>query len=177
MYLAVDTETTGLSEKNQVLTAYFIVLDSKFNELDTLDLSIKYNNYNINKISMEINKINLEEHNLIADTQEIAKEKIKTFLSDYEKLTPFGHNIKFDLRMLKSSDLLHETQVLSDYIDTIDTCKEMKQSGLIPKNQSVSLSKISNYLGINVTDAKLHTAEYDIRLTIELFKTCQGILI
>ena len=35
MYLAVDTETTGLSSNCQVLTAYFIILDDKFEEIDT----------------------------------------------------------------------------------------------------------------------------------------------
>ena len=178
MYLAVDTETTGLSSYCQVLTAYFIILDDKFEEIDNIDLKIKYDNYNIYPKAMEINKINLDEHEKIADTQQEAKEKINNLLNKYNiKLTPLGHNIKFDLRMLKSNDLLCNDYVTETCIDTIDLCKELKNVGIIPQNQSISLSKISDYLGITVKQAKLHTAEYDIRLTIELFKLCQGLVI
>lgn len=180
MYLAIDVESTGLSSNCQVLTAYFIILDNKLNEIDNLDLYIKYNSYNIQPKAMEINKINLDEHELIADTQQVAKEKIKEFVEKYtseELLTPLGHNIKFDLRMLKSNDLLCNDYLTDYYLDTKDLCNELKNVGIVPRNQSVSLSKISDYLGITVENAKLHTAEYDIRLTVELCKKCHSLII
>ena len=44
MYLAFDTETTGIDAvKNNLLTACFIVLNDNLIEIDRLNLSIKYN--------------------------------------------------------------------------------------------------------------------------------------
>ena len=47
MYLAFDVETTGLETHCNVLTAFFIILDSNYNQIDSLDLKIKYPYYTI----------------------------------------------------------------------------------------------------------------------------------
>ena len=53
-YIAFDAETTGLDVNvNNLLTACFIVLDSDLNELDSLNISLKSENYFINPKAME----------------------------------------------------------------------------------------------------------------------------
>jgi DNA polymerase III epsilon subunit-like protein len=178
-YLAVDTETTGLSEKCNVLTSYFVILDKDLVEIDTLDLYIKHDEYYIQRKAMEINKINLKEHEKIADTVETSKQKIEDFIRsncDSEKeitFIPFGHNVSYDLKMIRSNNLFTnyvENKLTKEYLDTIDVGKELKKEKLIPYKQSLSLGKICSFLDIKSESTLLHNAEYDIRLTIDLFK-------
>lgn len=178
-YLAFDTETTGLSEKCNVLTAYFIILDKDLNEIDTLDLYIKHEDYYIQKRAMEINKINLEEHEKIADNVTDATNKIENFIRancDTEqqvRFVPLGHNVSYDLKMSRSNKLFSsyvEKRLSEHSLDTITIGKELKSLGLIPAKQSLSLGKLTQYLGVTTECEKLHNAEYDIRLTIELLK-------
>ena len=65
MYLAFDVETTGLENHCNVLTAYFIILNSEFNEIDTLDLKIKYPYYVIYPKALEVNQINILDNQYI----------------------------------------------------------------------------------------------------------------
>ena len=177
MYLAWDTETTGLSSKNQVLTSYFIILDEEYNEVDKLDLRIKYDEYVINPRAMDVNKIDMVEHEKIAITVGAAQKQLEFFLENNRvsgKYVPLGHNIKFDLRMLRSSNILTEdidfNYISSDFVDTIDMVRELKKCNKIEKTQSASLGKICKYFDIQLESDKLHDAEYDIKLTIELYK-------
>lgn len=181
MFLAFDTETTGLLDSCNVLTAYFIILDDKLNEIANLDLKIKYNHYNVNIKALEINKIDLIKHDKEAISQKDARNKLDYFLSVYktkDNYIPLGHNISFDLKMLKNNDILTdsaiETYLSPVSIDTLTIAKFMKTNKKIPKKQSLSLSKISEYFNINLgNDSLYHTAEYDIKMTIELFKILQ----
>jgi hypothetical protein len=182
MYLAIDTETTGLLEDCNVLTAYFIILDSNLNEIDTLDLKIKHNSYKVQAKALEINKINLVEHEKTAIKKAEAKDQMEQFLSKYksnEKYIPLGHNISFDLKMLKNN------QILSDYaiecyfspnsMDTLTIAKFMKSCKKIPVKQSLSLVNVCKYFDISLdTELEAHNAEYDIKMTVELFKVLQS---
>jgi len=181
-FLCMDTETTGLSEDCNVLTAYFIILDSSLNEIASLDLKIKHNCYKVYTKAMEVNKINLIEHEKTAITKANAKEQLEQFLSIYktnEKYIPLGHNVSFDLKMLKSNQILSDSAIechLSpNSIDTLTIAKFMKSCKKIPVKQSLSLVKICAYFEISlITELEAHNAEYDIKMTIELFKKLQS---
>jgi len=177
-YLAFDTETTGLSEKCNVLTAYFIIYDKDFNEIDNLDLYIKYENYHIEPRAMQINKINLEEHEKIAIYPEEATEKITNFIKqncdtiEPVEFIPMGQNVSYDLKMTRSNFLFSkqvEDVLSNDILDTLLLAKKLKIKGVIPPTQSLSLGKLCSFLGIEPECEKLHTAEYDIRLTVQLY--------
>ena len=99
-----------------------------------------------------------------------------------------GHNVQFDLKMLLNNDiftneLIDKYMDLSKHIDTLVFAKELKSKKLIPQNQSLSLSKICYYYDLNneldnkldneldnKLDNNFHNAEYDIKLTILLYK-------
>jgi DNA polymerase III epsilon subunit-like protein len=173
-YLCFDTETTGLHNNSQILTAYFIILDSNFREIDYLDLNIKYPIYNLQLKAFQVNKINLAIHERKAIDPLDAKIKFDKFIFKHyskQKLIPLGHNVKFDLEQLFKS----ECNFCMDYIgstfsiDTMQIAYFLKCCGEIPLSQSLSLKNITDYYKIKY-DGQLHNAECDIKLTIKLFK-------
>jgi DNA polymerase III epsilon subunit-like protein len=176
MYLAFDTETSGIHTDAQVLTAYFIILDSNFNEIDSLDLKIKYPVYSIQLKAFEVNKIDLIKHEQEALISLDAKIKLKNFLLKHKKnkYIPLGHNVKFDLDKMKSFGIFDHVSSTFN-LDTMQIAQFLKSCNKLPSNQSLSLKNLTEYFGIK-PKGELHNAECDIRLTIDLFKHFQTIL-
>ena len=176
MYLAFDTETSGIHADAQVLTAYFIILDSNFNEIDSLDLKIKYPVYSIQLKAFQVNNIDLIKHEQEALISLDAKIKLKNFLLKHKKnkYIPLGHNVKFDLEKMKSFGIYDHVSSTFN-LDTMQIAQFLKSSNKLPFNQSLSLKNLTEYYGITPT-GELHNAECDIRLTIELFKHFQSTL-
>lgn len=176
MYLAFDTETSGIHIDAQVLTAYFIILDSNFNEIDSLDLKIKYPVYSIQLKAFQVNNIDLVKHEQEALISLDAKIKLKNFLLKHKKnkYIPLGHNIKFDLDKMRSFGIYDYVSSTFN-LDTMQIAQFLKSSNKLPFNQSLSLKNLTEYYGIKPS-GELHNAECDIRLTIDLFKHFQGTL-
>ena len=177
-YLAFDTETTGLSADCNVLTSFFIILDSGLNQVATLDLQIKHDFYTVYTKALEINKIDLLEHDKNAIPKSEAIMKLENFLEKYktnEKYIILGHNILFDLKMLRHNNILSkeikEKYISNIYYDTLTLSRKLKSEKKIPYNQSLSLNKICYYYDISLNnECKFHNAEYDIKMTVELYK-------
>jgi DNA polymerase III alpha subunit (gram-positive type) len=108
-YICFDCETSGLDFiKNNLLSVSFIILDNSLNEIDRLNLFIKYENYNINIKALEVNKIDLiKHHNNINTVNKIqAKKLLLDFLSknkNGQNLIPIGHNVNFDINFIKNN--------------------------------------------------------------------------
>jgi len=202
MYLAFDTETTGIDAvKNNLLTACFIVLDDNLVEIDSLNLNIKYNEYNISVRAMEINKIDLIKHHNSRNSVDLktARSMLLDFLRKnkkahsnsslsygYNLFTPIGHNVSFDINFIKGCGLLSEYEYNSyisfNCVDTICIAQFLKLTGEIPKTQSISLVNLCSYYNIKSegNTESYHTAEYDIVMTLHLlrkFKTLNGNII
>ena len=180
-YLCFDTETTGLSDDAQVLTAYFIILDSDFNEIGVLDLRIRYPVYHVQLKAFQINKINLGTHDKTALDLLDARITLTNFLKKHYhngKYIPLGHNIKFDLQQLsKNFDTCVSHYINSTFsLDTMQIAQFFKSSNLLLNTQSLSLKNLTEHYNIK-PKGELHTAECDIRLTIDLFKHFQTLLI
>lgn len=176
MYLAFDTETSGIHSDAQVLTAYFIILDSNFNEIDSLDLKIKYPVYSIQLKAFQVNNIDLIKHEQEALISLDAKIKLKNFLLKHKKnkYIPLGHNVKFDLDKMKSFGIYDHVSSTFN-LDTMQIAQFLKSSNKLPFNQSLSLKNLTEYYGIKPS-GELHNAECDIRLTIDLFKHFQKVI-
>ncbi len=185
-YIAFDTETTGVdSLKCNLLTVSFIVLDSELNKLDTLNISLKHENYYINPTALEVNKIDIiKHHNNSLDIID-ARVKLITFLNKYKiqyNFVPIGHNILFDINFIKSSGLLtneiYNKYISCNFIDTLTIAQFLKFSGKLPEKQSVSLINLCKYTEIkDDKNTELeHSAEYDTNMTIKLLKKFKSII-
>jgi DNA polymerase III epsilon subunit-like protein len=179
MFLAIDTETTGINSDCQVLTAYFLVLDSNLDEIANLDLKIRYPYYKVYTKALEVNKIDLIKHDREAIDFSEAKNVLEKFLNEHKpqfRYVPLGHNINFDLTMLKNSGLLSDKMYESfspNALDTIVVAQFLKTCKIIPNKQSLSLVNLIKYCDIKMTGTggvQFHTAEYDIRMTVQLLK-------
>ena len=177
-YIAFDTETTGLdSDKCNLLTVCFIILDSDLNEIDRLNISLKQVNYYVNVEALKVNKINLVKHHDNSIDIIDARDKLHCFLNQYKtqyNLIPIGHNIKFDISFIKSSGLLTDNEYLKyisfNAIDTISIAQFLKLSGKLPKQQSISLVNLCKYAKLNQEKNQEHTAQYDTEMTIKLLR-------
>jgi DNA polymerase III epsilon subunit-like protein len=176
MYLAFDTETSGLNPiESNLLTAYFIVLDDNLNTIDTFDLKLQHPVYSITAKALEINKIDILKHDRESISVLNAKEQFKNFLIKNKGLyryTPIGHNIQFDIKFLLASGLISEKDY-SQYIsacslDTMIIANFLKLSGDLRKNIQLNLTSLCKHYCINSVNA--HNCEADIKMTIELLK-------
>lgn len=196
-YLAFDCETTGLLPKCNILTAYFVILDNNLNIVDELDLKIKHDYYLVFTKALEINNINLLEHDKIAISVIEARSQLIKFLKKYDTINTdiidltyhsknkyqiIGHNIKFDIDMLISNKILYLNEInlyfqTDCYLDTYKIAQLLKSQKKINKCQSLSLSKLCYYFNINDsnnedtdTNNNFHNCKYDTLCTINLFK-------
>jgi DNA polymerase-3 subunit epsilon/ribonuclease T len=178
-YLAVDCETTGLLQECQVLTAFFIILDENLNEIKSLDLKIRHNLYNVQAKALEINHIDLVLHDKTSKDVTVSKLALEVFLKGYKRLIPIGHNVVFDINMLKANGIFSQ-EMCNTYLSytNIDTCviaQFLKSCGKIPHNTSISLSNLCKYFEVKTIDGLiLHNAECDIKMTVNLLKKMQS---
>ena len=184
MYLAIDTETTGLNADCQVLTAYFIVLDNDLHEMAHLDLKIRYPYYKVYTKALEVNRIDLIKHDREAIDFVDAKNVLNKFLNDHKtpfRYIPLGHNINFDLKMLKNSGLLSDDHLSPNVLDTITIAQFLKTCKIIPNKQSLSLTNLAKHFNLTTNNKTanidFHTAEYDIRMTVELLKQLKDVVV
>jgi len=177
MYLAFDTETTGLDYSNSnLLTAYFIILDDFLNVIDTFDLKLKHPVYNITIKALTINNIDIIKHDSNSISIDEAKCKFLEFLTKNKckyRYTPIGHNINFDINFVKNSGIITENDYINlishNVIDTIVIGQFFKLTNHINNNQSLSLVNLCKMFNINV-EGDAHEAKTDILMTIELLK-------
>lgn len=182
-YLALDCESGGVTNEHSLLTAYFVVLDEDLKTIyGELDLRVKPNDgmYHITPQAMEINGINLIEHDKVADTEGKAGQRLHEFLEKHSpkgtvKLTPLGHNVVFDIEFVKA----HLYKNLNNYVsyrvlDTASTAQFLKHTGHLPKDLAGSLGELAKYL--NVTIATLHTAKDDTWLTIKILERMEELV-
>jgi DNA polymerase III epsilon subunit-like protein len=175
MYLAIDCETTGLTENCNVLTVCYLLLDDDLIEIDILNQNIKHDFYNLYLKALDINKINLKENEKTALTVSESKLQFEMFLQKHtlkNKLTIIGHNVEFDINMLKNNQLLsidiYNNYFNSSYLDTKKLAGVLKSANKIPSNISLSLINLIKYFNIDEENSNFHNAEYDIRMTLKL---------
>lgn len=182
VFLPFDTETGGLTEESSLLTAHFAVCDKYFNVIDELDLLIKPNNgdYVVNAEALEVNHIDLKQHDKLAITYSEAGAKLRDFLWKHSKngkikLQPVGKNVNFDINKVNSTILGSKTwnQFVSyrQYeITTVVTL--LKRKGILPLNAPESLQGIAEFLGIK---ANWHTAKGDNMAGIEVIRRLEAL--
>lgn len=182
-YIAIDTETGGLSPDTSLLTAYFTILDENLDSKASLSLFVKPNNgvYSVTAQALSVNKINLIEHDKIAITYSKAGQDFRDFIIKHSdggklKLIPIGQNVYFDLERIYGLLLnKNEAQKYMSYrlLDTGVITQFYKLKGVIPDSISGGLGSLATYF--NIDHGKAHTAEGDVNTTIEVLKKLKDI--
>lgn len=178
--LFMDAETGGLNpEKHSLLTIALAVYEDK-KIIDEIEIAIKHKDYIVSPKALEINKINLIEHDKTSiSSKDAVQEIIKFIKSNFgeEKPTIGGHNVEFDYKFLDKL-FINEKEPLWKYVShrKLDTCSLMNFL-IITKRievENASLESAINYFGIKA-DAR-HTAKDDVRATIKLYESIDGFL-
>jgi DNA polymerase III alpha subunit (gram-positive type) len=176
-FIGLDVETGGVTPETSLLTAYFVVLDENFNVVDELDLKLKPDNENyvVTARGLEINKINLVDHDKVAIWYAQAKTILYQFLQkNYqgEKLIPIGHGVQFDVRRVYSTLISQgswETFVSYRMLDTGAAAQFLRAAGVFPATVSGSLGSMVEYFGIK-SKGDLHDARVDTLQTVEVLR-------
>lgn len=192
MYIALDAEMGGIDLKYSLLTVYFRVLNEEFQFVDELYLRLKPDNgeYIVSARGMEVNQINLVDHDKIAITYTDGKDVIRKWLygisklPNYKRMSPIGHQFDGDLRHIW--DKIMPREKWEAYVsyrkrDTSSIAEALRDSGIIPSNVmgeegvSGSLSSLAEFFKVS-PDGNLHDAKVDTILTIEVYKKMVNLL-
>jgi DNA polymerase III alpha subunit (gram-positive type) len=181
-YFLFDTETGGLeAEKVSILSLFGMVLDNKLNIVDSIDLVIKPNDgrYVLDIQAMNVNKINILEHDKIAISEYEAGRRLNNFLFKHvgiwsekpNRLIPAGHNIGgLDIPMGMRLVGTDNWRRLVSYrlLDTGNIGQFLVLQGILPENNSCSLRDLCEHYKIDYTGA--HDAKQDALMTLEVLK-------
>jgi DNA polymerase III alpha subunit (gram-positive type) len=182
-YLALDIETGGIGSDKTLLTAYIALLDPNFDIVDDLSLNIKPDDgvYHLTAKGMEVNKINIVEHDKTAITYKQAGSVLYSFLSLSpildNKLIPFGHGVAFDCKFLQDTIISPgswEKFVSYRTLDTSPIARFLILTGKIPQC-SGSLQSLMETLGLKI-EGDFHNAKTDVLASIELMKYFRKIM-
>jgi hypothetical protein len=181
-FLGLDVETGGIADDKSLLTAYFgfyELVNDNFNKLDELDLKIKPNDnvYHLTAESLDINKINIIEHNKVAIFEKIAGQQLYKKLQDWfnvskGKLIPVGHNVNFDIRKVTTTLISlgsWENFVSYRLMDTCTIAQFYRICGKLPDDLSCSLGHLAGYYKV-YSSGKQHEAKCDVELTMGVLK-------
>jgi DNA polymerase III alpha subunit (gram-positive type) len=184
MYIVFDTETTGVTDNSNLLTAHFEILDNNLQSVCELGIQLKNSSYHIYPEALIVNNIDILKHNKESSSLTDCRQQLCSFLETARansgcrtRFIPVGHNINFDIKFIKSSGLLtdeeYSNQISCNSIDTLVVAQFMKACGLIPRNQNLKLASLVTYLerGIDpIPKSGFHDARYDVQATIKLLK-------
>tara|TARA_Y100000034_G_C6910079_1_gene424074 strand:+ start:11580 stop:12305 length:726 start_codon:yes stop_codon:yes gene_type:complete len=181
MFIGSDGETGGFRPENSsLLTAYFAVLDKDGELIDELDLSTKPDDgeYKYTQEALDVNGIDLKEHDKIAITYTEASKLLIDFLEKHtesgkNKLTLLGQNVGFDrnffiYHLLMDNESLWQ-KYFTDYIeDTLLIAGRLKNAKVLQtKGGKLKLESLCEVFSIPL-DA--HKAKDDTLATIEVWK-------
>jgi len=190
-YLLIDTETGGrFPEKCTPLSLYAEVLDENLEphrSLDwSLDLKIKPDDgiYRVEAEGLEVNGINLVEHDKTAITCSQAGRELRSFItgarvclsySAESKMTLLGHNVSFDARVV-TSHLMQDFPMYVSYrtLDTATIVRFLQEQKKLPENIG-SLGSLLKHFEIAIGARERHTAKGDARATLQLYKKLRSL--
>lgn len=181
-YFLFDTETGGIRKEMSLLTLYGHILDDNLNILDTIDLKIKPDDgvYHLTAQGLGINRINIMVHDQVAKPVSEVKNRFKNYIVGWalnQKLTPIGHNVRFDVKFVKTH-LLEDWDRYFDrrHIDTASIGKFLALTGIVPKLNSYSLADMAAAMLLEVDESKRHEASYDADLTLNVLRSMTNLV-
>ncbi len=160
VFTAFDTETTGLCPEggDEIISIGAVrIVNNRINYQDTFEELVDPRR----EIPMEAYKIHGISHEMVTgrDTIDKVLPRFKRFSSETVFL---GHNIAFDLKMLKLKENLTGIKFTNPALDTL-----LLSSVLHPVHDRHDLASIANRLGVKVIGR--HSALGDALITAEIF--------
>ena len=184
--IAFDCETGGLGDEVSLLTVWFGIYDSKFDLLDELSLKIKPKDgiYHLQAQALEVNQIDIIEHDKVAITKSEAGKLLFKFLKrnkGEDMLIPVGHNIAGDVRWVNLHLLNADTwNQFCSYrkLDSSTVAMFLMMAGVLTGVEKAGLWNLIERFDLDKEiDGKPHEEKYDaiasimsIKKMIELLK-------
>lgn len=164
-----DTETTGLSDKNDRIIEIAVIKcilgeDNFPKELDRLHLYIRPP-FALDPKIVELTGITddlLEEH----PYEEDCFEKVQSFFAE-ESLVVAGHNVSFDVRFLRALYNRNGASFPANCIE-LDTCQMARDIFTKAEVENYKLGTLVHYCGFD-DGVTFHSAIEDIQATTKLF--------
>jgi len=160
--IVVDTETGGLSPKDaDILTIGVVpIVEGAIQE----GREWKIKGTRVNAKAMEVNGINLDEHNKVAQTRNEVRDEVVAYIKEVmgeKEYVTVGHNLPFDLKFIEQLNpgLLQYFSVRNS-LDTKQLATFFKAAGFFDEKQSTSLGNIVGVLNIP-QGGEAHTALAD----------------
>ena len=180
--LGIDTvSSTGIG--NSILTLNMSIIDDNFDIAESLNLKLKPDPiegrslYTVDAEAMEVNKIDLAKHDAEAITYKQSKtiiyEWLEQMYEEYGFLTPFGNCIQGDIDSIIALTITKNSWnnfVSYNPIELLSIGNFLKFAGKIPEDQSLSLSKLAEFLGVKIDTNLVHSAEYDVWIGAQIIK-------
>ena len=121
-FILIDTETTGFDEKKHQILEVGILVIKDLKVIDEFEIKIKHREYTITAKAMEVNNINIVEHEKEALFEKEAVEKILEFLNKHkvendEGYIVIGQNVAFDIKFLE--EMFLRTYKIKEYRQVI----------------------------------------------------------
>ena len=157
-YIILDTETTGLEEKDRLIQVSYVVLDDDYNQFFS-ETGLFKPGVPINIEAMATNHITEE---MVKDQETFSKSKTFTFLDKFlrENGVLVAHNAPFDKKMLEKEGI-----IVDKYIDTRKVSQHILEES--PKH---NLQYLRYYLKLDgVDNSRAHDAEGDVEVLKKLF--------
>ena len=188
-YIFLDNEMGGVEiDKYSFLTSYLMVVDADFKIIDDLYLYLKPDDgiYKVCASSMEVNQIDLIEHDKKAITYKEAGTKLYLWLKKHTndgqlKLMPIGHGVGGDIMWIVEHLISRgswEKFISHRRVDTLSACQFLKTCNCFPETVSGSLESLSEHF--KLTDkvcGSLHDAKVDTWLNYYVFLELRKIIV
>jgi len=204
MYLVLDTETGGRNTNASLLEIYLKFYNADFTPYKTddilsndLHLLVKPNDhlFIVDGEAMEVNKINLVDHDKKSNTYEVAGQKLANWINrhrrstfsesyyDY-KATPdlyvLGHNVHFDLDFIYKYLMpkeIWDKEVSYRVRDTQLLGGSLRDAGLMPVHVAKLRAMSEHFMGKEWTKQHTeHTAKGDCEMTIIVYQKMMELL-
>lgn len=167
-------------EKYSLLSVYLLATDDQYKVISDCYLYLKPDDgiYKVCAEAMNVNKINLVEHDRKAITYKEGGTRLYNWLqvltnAGKNKATVVGHGVYADVEWI----IWHlmnrgswETFTSYRKLDTQAVCQFLKACGLFPDTVSGSLISLAQHFGVVVDENACHDAKYDTELTFKVFQ-------
>ena len=120
-FILIDTETTGFDEKKHQILEVGILVIKDLKLIAHFEVKIKHREYTIAAKAMEVNNINIVEHEKEALFEKEAAERMLEFLNKHkgedEGYIVIGQNVAFDIKFLE--EMFLRTYKIKEYRQVI----------------------------------------------------------